>query len=76
MQWSHTTIPLCAPKRCAALAIVQGCIVAEVTFYNHSHLCLLIAVEIRKSIMNEAENYGNRKAAMATLEIQTGMTHT
>lgn len=76
MQWSHTTIPLCAPKRRAASAIVQGCIVTEVTFYNHSHLCLLIAVEIRKSIMNEAENYGNRKAAMATLEIQTGMTHT
>lgn len=74
MEWSHRSIPLCAPKRHAALAVVQGCIVNEITFYNHSHLCLLIAVEIRKSIMNEAENCGNRKAVVATLEIQTGMT--
>lgn len=71
---SHRTIPLSAPKKHTALAIVQGCIVKEVTFYSHSHLCQLTAVEIRKSIMNEAENCGNRKAVLATLEIQTGMT--
>lgn len=63
------------PRGNAAPAVVQGCVVNEVTFYNHSHLHLLIAVEIRKSIMNEAENCGNIKAVMATLEMQTGITY-
>lgn len=70
MQWSHRTILLCAPKRHTVLAVVQCCIANEVAFYSHSHPCLFIAAEIRKSVMNEEEDSGNRKAVMVTLKSQ------
>ena len=66
---------LCAPKRYAVLAVVQDGVTNAVTFYILSHLCLLIAAEIRKSIMNEEEDCRNRKAVVATLKCQMGMTH-